>query len=154
MQLPGQTIRRVERRAKYLLLRADIGTAILHLGMTAGCASSLPAHRCRSTIMLDLVLASGRCLRFNDSRRFGALLWTRNRRNGTRSSSHSDRNRWAMRFPAPIFITAQGRIPAIKAFIMDNHMVVGVGKHLRQRSAVRRRDQPVAAGWPDERGRI
>ena len=40
--LPGQIIQRVERRAKYLLLRTDIGTAIFHLGMT-GRLRVLPA---------------------------------------------------------------------------------------------------------------
>ena len=32
--LVGQTIRSVERRAKYLLINTGNGTAILHLGMT------------------------------------------------------------------------------------------------------------------------
>ena len=32
--LPGQTLRDIERRAKYLLLRFDRGTLILHLGMS------------------------------------------------------------------------------------------------------------------------
>lgn len=40
--LAGQTLRTVERRAKYLLLRFDHGTLILHLGM-----SGMPAHPAR-----------------------------------------------------------------------------------------------------------
>ncbi|MDH3985572.1 MAG: DNA-formamidopyrimidine glycosylase, partial [Gammaproteobacteria bacterium] len=32
--LSGQTINAVSRRAKYLLLQTDAGTAILHLGMS------------------------------------------------------------------------------------------------------------------------
>ncbi len=32
--LPGQTIRSLRRRAKYLLIGTDAGTAMLHLGMS------------------------------------------------------------------------------------------------------------------------
>ena len=127
-RLPGETIRRVERRAKYLLLRTDVGTAILHLGMT-GRLRLLPAHTpLQKHDHADLVLASGQCLRFNDSRRFGALLWT------------SEPPEWHPLLkalgPEPFDATfssaylhrrAQGRISAIKTFIMDNHVVVGVG---------------------------
>ena len=33
-QLEGQTIQRVQRRAKYLLLETAVGTAMVHLGMS------------------------------------------------------------------------------------------------------------------------
>ena len=42
IELAGQTIRRIDRRAKYLLLGTDAGTAILHLGMS-GRLRVLPA---------------------------------------------------------------------------------------------------------------
>ncbi len=72
----GQVIRSVERRAKYLLLRTDAGTAILHLGMSG----SLRVVPCTTTPAkwdhVDIALANGRCLRLRDPRRFGSLLWT------------------------------------------------------------------------------
>jgi formamidopyrimidine-DNA glycosylase len=127
-QLPGQTLRRVERRAKYLLLHADTGTVILHLGMT-GRLRVLPADApLRKHDHVDLVLASGRCLRLNDSRRFGALLWT---------LEPPDRHPLLEPLgPEPLgdaftgaylHQRAQGRVPAIKTFIMNSHVVVGVG---------------------------
>ena len=74
--LPGLTIRAVERRAKYILLRTDAGTAILHLGMSG----SLRVVPCDTPPAkwdhVDIALASGQCLRLRDPRRFGALLWT------------------------------------------------------------------------------
>jgi formamidopyrimidine-DNA glycosylase len=75
-ELPGHAIRDVERRAKYLLLRTDAGTAILHLGMSGSvrivpCATPPAAHD-----HLDIVFDDGRCLRLRDPRRFGTLLWT------------------------------------------------------------------------------
>ena len=64
----GRVIDRIERRAKYLLLRVATGTAILHLGMSgslrvvdAACAPDRHDH-------VDLVLANGQCLRLRDPR--------------------------------------------------------------------------------------
>ena len=76
-ELPGQTLHAVERRAKYLLLRADRGTVIVHLGMSGSLrivVSTTPAERYDH---VDFVLADGKCLRLRDPRRFGAVLWTR-----------------------------------------------------------------------------
>lgn len=127
-QLPGQTLRRVERRAKYLLLRTDAGTVILHLGMT-GRLRLLPANTpLQKHDHADLILASGQCLRFNDSRRFGTLLWT--------TEPPEQHSLLQALGPEPFDVIfsgaylrqrAQGRTPAVKAFIMDNHIVVGVG---------------------------
>ena len=127
-QLPGQTIRRVERRAKYLLLRTDAGTAILHLGMT-GRLRLLPADApLQKHDHVDLALACGQCLRFNDSRRFGALLWT-----AEPPEQHPLLQGLGPEPFDPVFSGAYlhrravGRAAAVKTFIMDNHVVVGVG---------------------------
>ena len=76
-ELTGTRIEAVERRAKYLLLRTTVGTAILHLGMSGSLrvipAATPPAKHDH----VDLVLDNGQCLRLRDPRRFGALLWTR-----------------------------------------------------------------------------
>jgi formamidopyrimidine-DNA glycosylase len=126
--LLGQTIQSVDRRAKYLLLRTDAGTAILHLGMS-GRLRILPATApLLKHDHVDVVLASGRCLRFNDARRFGAVLWTR----------ESPERHSLLRTLGPepfdeafsggyLHRRARGRATAVKVFIMDNHVVVGVG---------------------------
>ena len=45
-ELTGQTINSVSRRAKYLLLHTDTGTAILHLGMSGSlCFVTATDHR-------------------------------------------------------------------------------------------------------------
>ena len=76
-ELPGLTIRHVERRAKYLLLRTDAGTVILHLGMSGSLRVIKAGTPPEKHDHVDLVLDDGRCLRLRDPRRFGALLWTR-----------------------------------------------------------------------------
>lgn len=127
-RLPGRTIERVERRAKYLLLGTDAGTVIVHLGMT-GRLRLLPAATPPQTHdHADLTLTDGRCLRFTDSRRFGALLWTMEP-----PERHPLLRTLGPEPFDPAFTGAylrrcgQGRRPAIKTLIMDHHIVVGVG---------------------------
>jgi formamidopyrimidine-DNA glycosylase len=75
-RLAGQRFVRVGRRAKYLLLRLESGTLLLHLGMS-GNLRAVPADTPRlAHDHFDLVLDSGLALRFNDPRRFGSLLYT------------------------------------------------------------------------------
>ena len=74
--LRGQRVLAVERRAKYLLLRLNCGTLIVHLGMS-GNLRVLP----QKTPLLkhdhvELQLAKGLSLRLNDPRRFGSVLYT------------------------------------------------------------------------------
>ena len=128
LQLPGQAIQRVERRAKYLLLRTDAGTVMIHLGMT-GRLRLLPAQTpLQKHDHADLLLASGQCLRFNDSRRFGALLWTVEPPDQHPLLQALGPEPFDAAFSgAYLRRRAQGRTSAIKSFIMDNHIVVGVG---------------------------
>ncbi len=128
LQLPGQTIRQVERRAKYLLLGTAAGTAIVHLGMTGRLCWVAADTLLRKHDHLDLLLDGGQCLRFNDSRRFGAWLWT------TEPPEQHPLLRALGPEPfdaafsgAYLHRCAQGRTAAVKTFIMDHHIVVGVG---------------------------
>ena len=77
-QLQGRRITAVERRAKYLLVRIDGGTLLAPLGMSGSLrvlSRELPP---RPHDHVDLVLDSGRVLRFNDPRRFGFRRTTLN----------------------------------------------------------------------------
>src|SRR5512134_903662 len=72
-ELAGRRVLEVGRRAKYLLVRTDAGTLIVHLGMS-GSLRVLPADTPALTHdHVDLVLDSGACVRFNDPRRFGSM---------------------------------------------------------------------------------
>ncbi|WP_299017048.1 bifunctional DNA-formamidopyrimidine glycosylase/DNA-(apurinic or apyrimidinic site) lyase [uncultured Photobacterium sp.] len=126
-QIEGQVVRRVSRRAKYLLLETDAGTAIVHLGMS-GSLRVLPATvPPEKHDHVDLLLASGELLRYNDPRRFGAWLWQ------LADEQHTVLGKLG---PEPLgdtftadylFDKAKGKRTAIKQFIMDNQVVVGVG---------------------------
>jgi formamidopyrimidine-DNA glycosylase len=73
-RLSGRTIRATGRRGKYLLIRFDHGTLIIHLGMS-GHLRILPRDAApQKHDHFDLVLTT-QLLRLHDPRRFGAVLW-------------------------------------------------------------------------------
>ncbi len=126
-QLQGQVIRGISRRAKYLLIETDKGCAIVHLGMSGSLRvldAALPAGKHDH---VDLTLSNGKILRYNDPRRFGAWLWC------DVDKQHAVFNKLGPEpltddFSVATFTArAKGKTVAIKPFIMDNHVVVGVG---------------------------
>lgn len=128
VELPGRRIESVSRRAKYLLLAAGNRHLMLHLGMS-GRLRVLPTDTpAGKHDHLDIVLDSGQTLRLNDPRRFGAALWI---------SSDPSRHELLERLgPEPLsddfngallFAASRDRRVAVKNFIMDSHIVVGVG---------------------------
>jgi len=126
--LCGQQITAVRRRAKYLLLETPCGTLILHLGMS-GSLRVLPASSpVGKHDHLDIVLDSGLVLRLTDPRRFGAALWT-----DAAPAQHAllaklGPEPLSEEFSAATLIAAsRGRKQAIKTFIMNAAVVVGVG---------------------------
>jgi len=126
-ELPGQRIDAVTRRAKYLLLQAESGSAILHLGMSGSLRILDAGVPLKAHDHVDLELDDGRLLRFNDPRRFGALLW---------QAAGEVHPLLAALGPEPLsgafsgehlFRLSRGRAAAIKTFLMDQAVVVGVG---------------------------
>ena len=126
--LSGQRIDAIERRAKYLLFRTAAGTAILHLGMSGSLRIVPSATTPETHDHVDIALDSGQTLRLRDPRRFGCLLWTRV--DPLRHRLLTDLG------PEPLddaldgdylFERSRGRRGPIKTFVMDSHIVVGVG---------------------------
>jgi len=130
--LPGQRIDAVERRAKYLLLHTEAGSALLHLGMS-GVLRVLPpdapiGKHDHVDIALERTAAQAdRILRFTDPRRFGCLLW---------QAPGEIHPLLANLGPEPLtdafdgdllWHISRGRKAAVKLFLMDNAVVVGVG---------------------------
>jgi formamidopyrimidine-DNA glycosylase len=127
-KLAGQTIQTVERRAKYLLLRCGAGTVILHLGMTGRLLVIPTATTVLKHDHLDLMLSDGHCLRFNDSRRFGSVLWTAgDPLNHPLLTDLGIEPLSSELTGAYLHQRAKGRILAVKNFIMNQRIVVGVG---------------------------
>ncbi|MCY1486750.1 Formamidopyrimidine-DNA glycosylase [compost metagenome] len=127
VRLSGQLILAVERRAKYLLIQAEVGTLIGHLGMSGSLRlveQGLPAAKHEH---VDIELESGLALRYTDPRRFGALLWSLDPLNHELLARLGPEPLGALFDGERLYQLSRGKQVAVKPFIMDNAVVVGVG---------------------------
>ncbi|MBA1149578.1 bifunctional DNA-formamidopyrimidine glycosylase/DNA-(apurinic or apyrimidinic site) lyase [Ectothiorhodospiraceae bacterium WFHF3C12] len=127
-RVAGDTLSAVERRAKYLLLRLGRGTLLVHLGMS-GSMRVLPAARTPERhAHWDMVMADGTCLRYTDPRRFGSLHWVEGAVERHPLLAQLGPEPFADTFDGGyLYRHSRGRRLAVKAFIMDSRVVVGVG---------------------------
>lgn len=126
--LTGLRIQSVSRRAKYLLLATDVGTLLIHLGMSGSLRIMTTGQGAGKHDHIDFIFGDNTVLRFNDPRRFGAVLWT--------SSPAAEHQLLKDLGPEPLLSDFNGellyshsrnrKVP-VKSFIMDSHIVVGVG---------------------------
>jgi formamidopyrimidine-DNA glycosylase len=126
-QLTGQTVNSVTRRAKYLLINTNNGSAMIHLGMSGSVyivdrdtPAGVHEH-------FDFELASGKTLRYRDPRRFGSLHWTRNPEQHKLIKSLGPEPLGGDFSGEYLWQRSRGRKVAIKQFIMNANVVVGVG---------------------------
>ncbi len=135
--LPSRTILSVRRRAKYLLMDTEAGSALWHLGMS-GSLRVLPADTpVRTHDHVDVLIegaghAQAGVLRFNDPRRFGCLLWqplgeTHELLRELGPEPLSDGSGDDAFNGDYLFERSRGRKAPVKAFLMDQKVVVGVG---------------------------
>jgi formamidopyrimidine-DNA glycosylase len=126
-KLRGRRIDSVGRRAKYLLINTDSGTAILHLGMTGSVFLVERDTPAGVHDHFDILLDNGHALRFRDPRRFGSFFFSKD------PHSHELLARLG---PEPLGDKFDGeylwrrsrqRRISVKQFIMNAHVVVGVG---------------------------
>jgi formamidopyrimidine-DNA glycosylase len=158
-QLAGRTITTAGRRAKYLLLGLDdASTLIWHLGMS-GSLRILPAGTPRlAHDHVDVLLASGQLLRFNDPRRFGSLHHS--------LDAPGLHPLLAKLAPEPLDdgfdgaylhrITRRRRV-AIKQLLMNGQLVVGVGNIYASEALFRARIRPTRSArslTPDDCRRL
>ncbi|MDI9819198.1 MULTISPECIES: bifunctional DNA-formamidopyrimidine glycosylase/DNA-(apurinic or apyrimidinic site) lyase [unclassified Legionella] len=124
----GQSVLAVERRAKYLLLQLTQGHLLIHLGMSGhlrliqgGVAAGKHDH-------IDLLLGNGYILRYNDPRRFGLWLYCADNPYKHPLLAHLGPEPLSETFNS-CYLSQQAykKKQSIKAFIMRNEIVVGVG---------------------------
>lgn len=127
-RVAGRRVEAVERRARYLLLRTVAGTVLVHLGMTGSLRLAAAAEPPGKHDHVDLLVGTERVLRFADPRRFGAVLWL--------AGDPADHDLLRDLGPEPLgeafdgdrlHRLSRGRRGAVKPFLMDNRVVVGVG---------------------------
>jgi len=117
----------VWRRAKYILIELENGCLLLHLGMSGSLRVLTEVVAPGKHDHFDIVLERS-TIRFNDPRRFGVLLW--------HDAVDGTHPLLASLGPEPLskdfcgahlYRLSRGRKRAIKNFIMDGKVVVGVG---------------------------
>lgn len=126
--LKNKNILSVSRRAKYILLGFENGQLAIHLGMSGNLRIVSPEETVKKHDHIDVVMGKGGVLRFHDPRRFGAFVWVE----GELSSHKLFKDLG----PEPLedafdldylFACSRKKKVSVKSFIMNAHVVVGVG---------------------------
>lgn len=129
-RLSGKRIRRLRRRAKYLLIDADGGsTLVIHLGMS-GRFTLVAAQEPREPHEhVAFFLDTGKRLRLRDPRRFGLVFAASSE--GLEKDPHFASLGIEPLGPelsgAVLASRAKGRKAPVKTFLMDSRAVVGLG---------------------------
>ncbi|WP_019558688.1 bifunctional DNA-formamidopyrimidine glycosylase/DNA-(apurinic or apyrimidinic site) lyase [Thioalkalivibrio sp. ALE12] len=127
-RLADAQVHRLARRAKYLLLETDRAGVLLHLGMSGSLRHCPPETPLRRHDHVIVHLDNGYQVRLHDPRRFGCCLPLPD--DGTPHPLLAELG------PEPLdpafdgdtlFLRSRGRRGPVKAFIMDQAIVVGVG---------------------------
>lgn len=128
-ELPGQQFIDITRRAKYILIRTDAERWLMcHLGMS-GRLRVIPADTPPlKHDHIDIQLDSGQALRYTDPRRFGSMHWLDQQPETHPLLAHLGPEPLGDDFDGDhLFARSRGRSAAVKAFLMDSRIVVGVG---------------------------
>jgi len=126
--LIGEPVRKLERRAKYILIYTDKGCILLHLGMS-GSLRVVDANEVHGKHdHIDLEFDGQKAVRLNDPRRFGCCLLINEPTSEHRLLVNLGPEPLTEAFSAErLFKLSRGKSQAVKNFIMDNGVVVGVG---------------------------
>jgi formamidopyrimidine-DNA glycosylase len=123
----NKKIRSTHRRGKYLLLSIGDGHLLIHLGMS-GSLRIIDKHE--PALFHDHIdLQFGKVgLRYADPRRFGCWLWVEGDPEEHKLLKKLGPEPLTENFTAAyLYQKSRNRSKTMKEFIMDNHVVVGVG---------------------------
>lgn len=156
--LPGTVVQTVGRRGKFILIECvgpgAQGTLIVHLGMTGTLRIQSRDVALRRHDHVDLVLGD-MILRYNDPRRFGAMLWHAASDGPIEENPHLSglgveplaEVFAGERGGALLYRASRGRSVAVKQMLLAGQVVVGVGNIYASETLFRAGINPaVAAG--------
>ena len=127
-QAENQIIKSLHRRGKYIIATTNSGSIILHLGMSGSLRIADKPFEIRKHDHVLFELANNKSMIYHDPRRFGTILWSQ--------GSASEHPLLAKLGPEPLsdafdgkhlFTHSRRKKVAVKNFIMNGQVVVGVG---------------------------
>jgi len=125
--IKNQQVREVLRRGKYIIIRMDSGCMLIHLGMS-GSLRVVDEHKpLKKHDHVDIKLNTRKIIRFNDPRRFGSILWAKTWQEHKLISSLGIEPLTPQFTGDYLFQAGKNKKIAIKQFIMNGKLVVGVG---------------------------
>ena len=126
--LKNQKLLQLLRRGKYLILIFKKGSLLLHLGMSGSLRVLDRGEKLQKHDHFEMIFKNGKVLRLRDPRRFGSVLWT--------TEPWEEHKLISKLGPEPLttdfdenhlFQHSRKKTIAIKSFVMNSHIVVGVG---------------------------
>ncbi len=142
-QLIQQKIRDITRRGKYLLFRLEHGYVIAHLGMSGSLRIVTNNEAPRKHDHVDWIMSNNKILRYHDPRRFGCMLWTPDPQQHDLIKDLGPEPLSTAFSDDYLFERSRDKSTPVKNFIMDSHVVVGVGNIYAAESLFRAQIHPL-----------
>ena len=76
--IKGEFIKKISRRAKFILIKFNNGTLVIHLGMSGSISVVPSGEPLKKHHHFELLFDNETSMRFHDPRRFGSILWQKN----------------------------------------------------------------------------
>lgn len=152
--LTNRHILKVARRGKYLIFRLEDNTFLVHLGMS-GQIISISENKItgsRSFFLPDkhthliLWLNNGKALYFRDPRMFGRYMLLNSKEESILLSKLGPEPLGALFTPACLYQNLQGRTASIKALLLNQKIVAGLGNIYVDESLFRAGIHPATLG--------
>jgi formamidopyrimidine-DNA glycosylase len=127
--LRSKKILSVYRRAKYIIIKCSNAYLIIHLGMTGKLVFAKPSDNLKKHDHIQITFTNNdQVIRYNDPRRFGSAHLVKDKLDDFKLLANLGLEPLAAEFDGNyLFIKARKRNVPIKTFIMNHHIVVGVG---------------------------
>lgn len=125
--LNNQKVLDIQRRAKYLIFVLNTGYILVHLGMSGSLRLVTTGELPQKHDHIDMVLDNGKTLRYNDPRKFGTWLWVNDLEHCPLLAKLGPEPLSPQFTPDYLYQISRNKTTAIKTFLMNNQIVVGVG---------------------------
>ena len=125
--IKGEFIKKISRRAKYILIKFNNGSLVIHLGMSGSISVVPTGEALKKHHHFELIFDNATSMRFHDPRRFGSILWQKNNEQLSLFNNLGPEPLSIEFNDNTLYLSSRGKKKNIKTFIMDSNIVSGVG---------------------------